>query len=175
MGLTHLQYCCSRTNRSHHLYRIYWTTWELQPRAMQSGSTRPFLCPFFYCWSARPIHNPTTFLASWHSGARSERFVCAPVIHFFHFSFIEPFWGQSSSPSTQPNVVGFCPGIVGYPSPLTFTQISSAWLLDSPGIHVDSQTRPDGLSDVILTSGDGTMTLTLDPVCTYSLLYPASE
>jgi len=52
---------------------------------------------------------------------------------------------------------------------------SSSWLLDSGGIRIDSQTRPDGLSDVIVTSDDGRMSLTLNPVCIYSLLYPAAK
>jgi len=51
---------------------------------------------------------------------------------------------------------------------------SSTWLLDFRSIHIDSQTTSDGLSDIIITSDDGTMSLTLDPVCIYTLLYPAA-
>jgi len=52
---------------------------------------------------------------------------------------------------------------------------SSTWFLDSSGVNIDSQTRSDGLSDVIVTSADGKMSVTLDPVCIYTLLYPAAK
>lgn len=60
-------------------------------------------------------------------------------------------------------------------SPLTFTQTSLTWLIDSSGIHIDSQTESDGLSDVTVTSADGRLSVTLDPVCIYTLLYPAAR
>lgn len=119
MGLPHLPYRCPRTYQPHRLSPVYWTSWELQPRAMQSGSSRrrrsPSLCPLFHRWSAAPNHNPTPLLASRRSGERSGRIVCAPPVHFFLFSFIEPILGQSPNPSAQSNVVSFCPEIVVIP------------------------------------------------------------
>jgi hypothetical protein len=73
------------------------------------------LCPFFHRWSAGPNHNPTTFLASWHSAARSERFVCAPALSFFLFNFIEHFGGQSPNSSAPSDVVVRYSGIAVNP------------------------------------------------------------
>ncbi|KAH9982015.1 hypothetical protein BJV74DRAFT_989202 [Russula compacta] len=52
---------------------------------------------------------------------------------------------------------------------------SALWVLSGGppfDIRVDSQPRSDGLSNVIITLGDGSKSVTLDPVCTFSLLYP---
>ncbi|KAI9459849.1 hypothetical protein BJY52DRAFT_1186165 [Lactarius psammicola] len=35
--------------------------------------------------------------------------------------------------------------------------------------------RPDGFSDVVISSDDGSMSITLDPVCTFILLYPQAK
>ncbi len=94
--------------------------------------------------------------------------------HSFLSRFIKPFFGQSPDPPGQSNVVSFVPGIVAPSSPLTFPQTSSTWLLDS-SLHIDSRTTPDGLTAVIVTSNDNGMSLTLDPVCTFTLLYPAAR
>ncbi|KAH9003904.1 hypothetical protein EDB86DRAFT_3073024 [Lactarius hatsudake] len=56
---------------------------------------------------------------------------------------------------------------------------SVAWAVtgtsSSPQIHIDSQPRPDGFSDVVISSDDGSMSMTLDPVCTFTLLYPQAK
>ncbi|KAI0289663.1 hypothetical protein BC826DRAFT_1106893 [Russula brevipes] len=55
-------------------------------------------------------------------------------------------------------------------------EISAPWMVGSrgpsAGIHIDSRPRSDGFSDVIITSADDNTSITLDPVCTFSLLYP---
>jgi hypothetical protein len=122
MGLNHLPNRCPRTDqfRFHRLSPVYWTSWRLQPRALRSGSSprrnSRSLCPFFHRWSAGPNHNPTTFLASWRSVVRSERFVCVLALSFLLFSFIQHFLGQSPNSSAKPDaVVCFCSGIVVNP------------------------------------------------------------
>jgi len=54
--------------------------------------------------------------------------------------------------------------------------VSAPWIINnkrsSSDIHIDSQSRSDGLTDVIITSDDGTLSMTLEPTCTFSLMYP---
>lgn len=50
MGLAHLPNRCPWTSQFHRLSPVYWTSWELQPRAMRCRSRRSqSLCPFFHC------------------------------------------------------------------------------------------------------------------------------
>ena len=98
---------------------------------------------------------------------------CASRIFFF-LVLLNVFFEQSPSPSGQSNVVSPCPEIVAILPHVP--QTSALWLLDtSLGIHIDSQSRPDGFSDVIVTSNDGSLSITLDPICTFSLLYPGAK
>ena len=62
-----------------------------------------------------------------------------------------------------------------FPPPLTFLQTSSLWILDARYIHIESQPKSDGSTDVVITSTDGTMSITLEPKCTYTLLYPQAK
>ena len=140
------------------------------------GNPHPCV-PFFTTGQPGPITIPQRFLPP---GTRAPDpnalFVRQPFISF-SFQFIEPCLGQSPSPSAQSDeVVSFLFGNRCYLPlpPLTFTQTSATWLLDSRA-RIGSQIRSDGLSNVIVTSSDGQMSVTLDPVCTYTLLYPAAR
>ncbi|KAH9019818.1 hypothetical protein EDB85DRAFT_2153467 [Lactarius pseudohatsudake] len=68
---------------------------------------------------------------------------------------------------------------ISEPSGSSSNATSVAWAVtgtsSSPQIHIDSQPRPDGFSDVIISSDDGSMSMTLDPVCTFTLLYPQAK
>ena len=58
-------------------------------------------------------------------------------------------------------------------------QISLSWAVNgtssSSQVHIDSQPNSDGFSDVIISSDDGTVPITLDPICTFTLLYPQAK
>jgi len=79
---------------------------------------------------------------------------------------------QSSGSLGQTNVVGLYTGIV--PTPLTFLQTSSLWIINDRYIHIESQPTSNGTT-VVITSTDGTMSITLQPKCTYTLLYPQAK
>ncbi|KAI0297017.1 hypothetical protein B0F90DRAFT_1635111, partial [Multifurca ochricompacta] len=61
----------------------------------------------------------------------------------------------------------------------TDSPTSTSWIVNSNSpalnIHIDSQPRSDGFSDVVITSNDGSMSMSLNPVCTFTLLYPAAK
>ncbi|KAI9512137.1 hypothetical protein F5148DRAFT_1280053 [Russula earlei] len=56
---------------------------------------------------------------------------------------------------------------------------SALWMVNgqspSLGIQINSEPRPDGLSNVVITSSDGSLSTTLEPVCIFSLLYPEAK
>jgi hypothetical protein len=131
--------------------------------------------PFFTAGQLDPITIPRRYVP--HSAQAPDpdaSFVRQPFFSFFSV-LLNLFWGAVSQSFWSIECREFLSGNRCYPSPLTFAQTSSTWLLDYRNIHIDSQTRSDGLSDVIVTSGDGKMSLTLNPVCTYTLLYPAAR
>ena len=63
--------------------------------------------------------------------------------------------------------------------PLIALQTSIQRILNGGGssrdLRINSQSRPDGLTDVIIGSIDGNVSVTLDPVCTLTLLYPQAK
>ena len=132
--------------------------------------------PFFTAGQSDPITIPRRYVP--HSDQTLDpgaSFVRRPFISFI-LVLLNLFWRADSQFFRSIECREFLSKNRWYPSPLTFAQTSSTWLLDSRSIHIDSQTRSDGsLSDVVVTSGDGRMSLTLNPVCTYTLLYPAAR
>lgn len=94
------------------------------------------------------------------------------------FFFVESLLWAATPRHPRPvehGVSVHCPGVVVCTPPLTSPQTSAPLVLSgSPpfDIQIDSQLRSDGLSNVIITSGDGSESMILDPVCTFSLLYP---
>lgn len=52
---------------------------------------------------------------------------------------------------------------------------SSLWIINDRYIHIESQPAFNGTTDVVITSTDGTMSITLEPKCTYTLLYPQAK
>ena len=130
--------------------------------------------PFFTAGQPDPITIPSRYVPqSDHAPDPDASFVRQPFISFISV-LLNLFWGADSQPFRPIECREFLSGNRCYPSPLTFVQTSSTWLLDFPSIHIDAQTRSDGLSDVTVTSDGGRMSLTLNPVCTYTLLYPAA-
>jgi hypothetical protein len=122
----------------------------------------------------RSQSHPVTCLTALRRQIQTLR-LCASRSFSFFSVLLNLFWGAVSQRFWSIECREFLSGNRCYPSPLTFAQTSSTWLLDYRNIHIDSQTRSDGLSDVIVTSGDGRMSLTLNPVCSYTLLYPAAR
>ncbi|KAF8486938.1 hypothetical protein DFH94DRAFT_702089 [Russula ochroleuca] len=98
-----------------------------------------------------------------------------PCVPFFTAGQLDPI--TIPQRFLPPNSQVSEPGASLSPSPSGQSNVTSAlWLLDnSLGIHIDSQPRPDGFSDVIITSDDGNLSITLDPICTFSLLYPEAK
>ena len=58
-------------------------------------------------------------------------------------------------------------------------QTSLSWAVTGTSfsqlIHIDSEPSSDGFSDVIITSDDESVDITLDPVCSFTLLYPQAK
>jgi hypothetical protein len=131
--------------------------------------------PFFTAGQPEPITIPHRYLPHGaHAPDPDASFVRQPFISFIPV-LLNLFFGTVSQCFRSIERGEFLSGNRYNPSPLTFPQTSSTWLVDSRSIHIDSQTRSDGLSDIIVTSGDGRTSLTLNPVCTYTLLYPAAR
>jgi hypothetical protein len=138
------------------------------------GGGPPPCVPFFTAGQLDPITIPSHYVPHRdHAPDPDASFVRQPFISFTSVLLIL-FWGAGSQPFWSIECREFLSGNRCYPSPLTFVQTSSTWLLDLDSIHIDALTRSDGLSDVTVTSNDGRMSLTLNPVCTYTLLYPAA-
>ncbi|KAI0261929.1 hypothetical protein BC834DRAFT_411787 [Gloeopeniophorella convolvens] len=84
---------------------------------------------------------------------------------------------RTSTPQEAGGITSF--DTFGQGALYTNTSTSAAWMVssDSPSIdlHIDSQPRSDGFANVTITSNDGTLSMTLDPVCTFTLLYPDAK
>ncbi|KAH9052036.1 hypothetical protein EDB83DRAFT_2621313 [Lactarius deliciosus] len=94
-----------------------------------------------------------------------------PCDHFFTVDQAEPIsiprrFLRTDSPISDPS---------GPSSNATSVAWAVTGTSSSPQIRIDSQPRPDGFSDVIISSDDGNMSMTLDPVCTFTLLYPQAK
>ncbi|KAH9976622.1 hypothetical protein BGW80DRAFT_1289450 [Lactifluus volemus] len=89
-----------------------------------------------------------------------------PCVHFFTE-------GQSE-PVTIPS--RFLPSFDQRDASL---QSSALWILGnsspSQDLRISSQPRPDGSSDVVISSTVNNMSMTIDPVCSYTLLYPHAK
>lgn len=65
------------------------------------------------------------------------------------------------------------------PSDSSLNTTSLSWAVTgtsfSEQIQIDSEPSSDGFSDVIISSNDGSVFITLDPVCSFTLLYPQAK
>jgi hypothetical protein len=94
-----------------------------------------------------------------------------PCVHFYTAGQAEPVsiprrFLPTDSPVSEPSSSSSNTTSLSW----TVTGISS-----SPQVHLESQPNPDGFSDVIISSDDGSTSITLDPVCSFTLLYPQAK
>ena len=132
--------------------------------------------PFFTVGQPGPIVIPSRALPSGFKNVSSVRQLFLETFDFCLTLFlscsppassdrVRPTWWVSTQASFSP--------------PLIFLQTSPLWIVSgrdfSRSLQIDSQPRPDGLTNVVVTSTDGTMSITLEPACTFTLLYPQAK
>jgi hypothetical protein len=131
--------------------------------------------PFFTVGQPGPVVIPSRALPSGFKNVSSVRQL---FLETFDFCLTYFFCPVLRPPRTESDERGVSIQ-ASFPPPLTFLQTSPLWVVSgrdfSRYTQITSQPRPDGLTDVVVTSTDGTMSITLEPACTFTLLYPQAK
>jgi hypothetical protein len=170
-----------RTNRAEHLPPIYGAPWQIQSRVVQPGSRHgrrsTSLCALLHRGPVGTHHNSAAFSAYPVSSGRTRRSLCASVVASLLLNIETSLHVVARLHRSVECGESFARSHL-YPfSPRP--QTSALWTLSSSSpsqdIKIGSRPRPDGFSDVVVSSTNRNMSITLDPVCTFSLMYPEAK